>query len=189
MRPRVLRRADHRRMPWKNGGGETFEIAVGPDGAGLDTFAWRVSLALVERDGPFSVFPGIDRILTVVEGGGIALDFGPERRMELSRVDAPFEFPGEAPVLGHLLDGPIVDLNVMTRRGAARATVERFAKGWKDDLPPGRIGIVYCHRGHIGLASPDWLVTLEEGDAALIERPSRLRADVDGLGFRIDIAA
>jgi environmental stress-induced protein Ves len=47
-------------MPWKNGGGETTEIAVFPDGAGLSDFDWRVSMARVDGDGPFSSFPGIE---------------------------------------------------------------------------------------------------------------------------------
>ena len=41
----VLRAADHRRMPWKNGRGETTEIAIWPPTAGLDGFDWRISMA------------------------------------------------------------------------------------------------------------------------------------------------
>ena len=66
----VLRAENYRRMPWKNGGGETTEIAVFPAGAGLDDFDWRVSMARVESSGPFSVFPGIDRTLAILEGEG-----------------------------------------------------------------------------------------------------------------------
>ena len=68
--PRLLRNADHRRMPWKNGGGETVEVIVHPEGASLSDFGWRVSMATVASDGPFSVFPGIDRTIVVVEGAG-----------------------------------------------------------------------------------------------------------------------
>ncbi len=60
-------------MPWKNGGGETVEIAVFPEGAGFKDFGWRISLASVASDGPFSAFPGIDRTLTVIDGVGIDL--------------------------------------------------------------------------------------------------------------------
>ncbi|MDP1908248.1 MAG: HutD family protein, partial [Hyphomicrobium sp.] len=42
---RILRAKDYRRMPWKNGGGETTEIAISPEGAALDSFDWRVSMA------------------------------------------------------------------------------------------------------------------------------------------------
>ena len=68
---RLLPAAGHRRMPWKNGGGETVEIAISPADAGLDGFDWRLSMATVATDGPFSVFPGIDRSLAVIRGAGI----------------------------------------------------------------------------------------------------------------------
>ena len=58
---RVLRAADYPRMPWKNGGGETAEILVEPAGAPLDSFDWRLSMARVAADGPFSLFPGVER--------------------------------------------------------------------------------------------------------------------------------
>ena len=70
---KLLRNADHRRMPWKNGGGETVEVIVHPEGASLSDFGWRVSMATVASDGPFSVFPGIDRTLAVLSGEGMDL--------------------------------------------------------------------------------------------------------------------
>ena len=73
---RLIRSKSYRRMPWKNGGGETTEIAVSPQNASLEAFDWRVSMARVESDGPFSAFPGIDRTLAVLEGQGIELDAG-----------------------------------------------------------------------------------------------------------------
>ena len=66
MTHRILRSPDHRRMPWKNGRGETTEIAVHPAGASIDDFGWRVSMAGVAEDGDFSLFPGIAITLTVV---------------------------------------------------------------------------------------------------------------------------
>jgi environmental stress-induced protein Ves len=57
---RILRAENYRRMQWKNGGGETAEIAVSPDSAGLDDFDWRISMATGQASGgPFSMpFPG-----------------------------------------------------------------------------------------------------------------------------------
>ncbi|MEJ1966813.1 MAG: HutD family protein [Gammaproteobacteria bacterium] len=72
----IVRSADYRRMPWKNGGGETREIAVSPAGAALDALDWRVSLATVASDGPFSVFSGVTRTLSVIRGAGINLQVG-----------------------------------------------------------------------------------------------------------------
>lgn len=73
---KVLRANAYARMPWKNGGGETREIAIFPPAANLDTLDWRISMAVVAQDGPFSSFPGIDRTLCVIEGAGMELDFG-----------------------------------------------------------------------------------------------------------------
>src|SRR6476619_3067787 len=70
---RLLTPNDYRSMPWKNGAGRTTEIAVHPPGAALDAFAWRVSIADVERDGPFSRFPGIDRTIVLLGGSGMRL--------------------------------------------------------------------------------------------------------------------
>src|SRR5690606_386633 len=66
--------------PWKNGGGETAEIAVSPAGAGFDDFDWRISTAIVAQSGPFSGFPGVDRVLTVIEGGAMELTVAGEAR-------------------------------------------------------------------------------------------------------------
>jgi len=41
-------------MTWKNGGGVTREIICQPLGAGMDDFDWRVSIAHIASDGPFS---------------------------------------------------------------------------------------------------------------------------------------
>ncbi|MFI6462059.1 HutD family protein [Streptomyces sp. NPDC050538] len=104
-------------VPWKNGGGVTREIAAWPEGADMDDFVWRVSLAEVATDGPFSAFPDVDRTLTVVEGAGMDLTVGGERRLVNTRYE-PRDFRGDVPTDCRLLDGPVVNLNVMWRRGA-----------------------------------------------------------------------
>lgn len=124
---RVIRSTDCRTMPWKNGGGETTEIAIAPEGAPLDAFDWRVSTARVASDGPFSIFPGIDRSLTVLEGAGIALDLQGRATATLTPESPPYAFPGDLLLNARLVDGPIVDLNVMTRRGRARCVVSKNA--------------------------------------------------------------
>ncbi|WP_078910369.1 HutD family protein [Streptomyces sp. NRRL S-87] len=117
---RVLRAVDRSAVPWKNGGGVTREIAAWPEGAGMDDFVWRVSLADVAADGPYSVFPAVDRTLTVVEGNGIELTVGGVRHRLAERY-APRDFPGDVPTDCRLLDGPVVNFNVMHRRGGAPA--------------------------------------------------------------------
>ncbi len=114
-------------MPWKNGGGETSEIAVSPDGAELDAFDWRISMARVAVDGPFSAFPGVDRTLTVLEGGGLRLKVGDDSAVDLMPGSRPLSFPADVRTAARLLDGPVLDLNVMTRREAFHHSVERLA--------------------------------------------------------------
>ena len=122
----VRRREEHRRMPWKNGLGVTEEIAIAPEGATLaDSFLWRLSSALVQADGPFSLFPGYDRTLVVIDGAGMILD-ADGKRTTLARLDAPFVFPGEASVTSALSEGPIRDFNVMALRGKVRSRTRLF---------------------------------------------------------------
>ncbi|MFE3836300.1 HutD/Ves family protein [Pseudogemmobacter sonorensis] len=109
--------------PWKNGGGETAEIAVSPAGTGFDGFDWRVSTAWVASDGPFSSFPGIDRVLTVIEGGPMVLEIDASR-ITLDAGSPPLAFAGEAPVMALLTGPPLLDFNVMCRR-PMRARVEK----------------------------------------------------------------
>ncbi|MCX5609758.1 MULTISPECIES: HutD family protein [unclassified Streptomyces] len=115
---RILRAAGRAAAVWKNGGGVTREIAVFPEGAGMDDFVWRASLAEVAADGPFSAFPGIDRTITLAEGAGMDLTVGGVRRLVDERF-APQDFPGDEPTGCRLLSGPVVNFNVMYRRGAA----------------------------------------------------------------------
>lgn len=123
---RIIRAADCRAMPWKNGGGTTTEIAIHPPGATLDDFEWRISMAHVSADGPFSTFPGIDRTLSVLNGSGIRLAFGDGETTTLDRRSEPFAFAADRAVTGLLVDGAIDDVNVMSRRGRWRHRVRRL---------------------------------------------------------------
>jgi environmental stress-induced protein Ves len=117
---RHLPAAGYRAMPWKNGGGITREVAVFPEAG---DFHWRLSLAIVASDGPFSAFPGVDRTLTVLEGQGIELAVAglPPARLAPR---APFAFPGDVPASARLLGGTVTDFNVMTRRDRLAHRVE-----------------------------------------------------------------
>jgi environmental stress-induced protein Ves len=111
--------------PWKNGGGSTTEITVFPPGATFDDFDWRISLATITQSGPFSVFPGIDRTLTLVDGAGVVLDVGNERRVALSEREPVVAFPGETQITATVDDGMTTDFNVMTRRVQCNHQLER----------------------------------------------------------------
>ena len=90
----LLRSSDYKRMPWKNGGGETIEIMVSPPAADFTSMDWRLSMATVASDGPFSSFPGIDRTLSVLSGTlRLSIDGANVDLMEMS---PPHAFSGDA---------------------------------------------------------------------------------------------
>lgn len=172
---RIIRAADCLSMPWKNGGGTTTEIAVAPEGASLSDFDWRISMAHVGQDGPFSSFPGIDRTLSVLTGAGITLAFGDGERMRLDRSSAPYAFAADRAVDGVLVDGPIDDLNVMSRRGRWRHRVERLARADSLTASEGLLVLV-ARKG-------DWQVNgaaLPAGDSAMLDTPGRVELAVSG---------
>jgi environmental stress-induced protein Ves len=166
---RVLRVSDHRVMPWKNGGGSTTEIAVFPDGAGLDAFDWRVSKATVSTDGPFSTFPDIDRTLAVLSGSGIVLDVDDGREpVRLTAADEPLAFPGDVATYGTLIDGPIVDLNVMSRRGRVVHHIVRHVSAHALDIAlTGDVNLIIA-RENVTLTWDGAKTRLAIDDAVLI---------------------
>lgn len=148
---RTLRSGAHRRMPWKNGKGETIEIAISPEGATVGSFDWRISTASVPEDGPFSSFPGIDRNLSVLTGEGLVLRVGDEDNT-LTQDSAPFAFPGDRPTSVRLIGGTVTDLNVMTRRGGFTAQVQRFrVSGTQDLQAPSPLSLLFCADGTLSL--------------------------------------
>ncbi|BDH14925.1 hypothetical protein HOK021_61040 [Streptomyces hygroscopicus] len=200
---RILRAEGRSAMPWSNGGGVTREIAVHPPGAGWDAFAWRVSLADVTRDGPYSPLPGVRRILTVVDGAGLELtvDGAPQLLPDRCR---PFAFPGAAATDSRLLDGPVVNLNVMLREGRAAATVEmvrgsrvvwprrRPADGGADGADGPQEVLVVAAEGRTRLAEDGaHRAQLERFDAALLTGPDAAAADLwtDGTAAVIALSA
>ena len=121
---RRLGPADYRDMPWKNGGGVTRELLKLPHPSDPARFLARLSIASVAASGPFSVFPGVDRTLMILEGKGVALSFGATPEVVLDQPRRPFAFPGEAEVQCRLLGGPVRDFNLMVDRAVAEASLE-----------------------------------------------------------------
>lgn len=118
---RHLRAADYRVMPWRNGRGSTAEIARAPAEGEFD---WRVSMARVEEDGAFSLFPGYDRVILALDGGGMVLRHRePGTEAVLGPLE-PWTFSGDWSTTCALRSGPIRDFNVITRRGSVAAQVD-----------------------------------------------------------------
>jgi len=194
---RILTPADHRRMPWKNGSGVTTQIATYPTGADLDSFDWRVSIADVATDGPFSRFPGVDRILVLLAGAGIRLS-GAGHDADLRTPHEPYGFSGDDAVEGSLVAGPVRDFNLMLRRRRARGsvTVVRAAAG---RVPAARFRLSYAaagaheclYPGHAPLIVTEGaalLVEAAEGEAAAALAVNPVGADAVALIAVIDLA-
>ncbi|MEV4975807.1 HutD/Ves family protein [Streptomyces scopuliridis] len=163
MKPRILRAAERAAVPWKNGGGVTREIASWPEGAGTADFDWRISLADVAADGPFSTFPGVDRTLTMVEGAGMDLTVGGRRELVGERC-VPADFPGDLPTHCLLLAGPVVNFNVMWQRERVSASVAVVRGCVPVPVPPGAMVVAVALEGPATLGS----ATLARYDAALL---------------------
>ena len=163
----ILRAIGYRQMPWKNGGGVTTEIAVSPAASSIGDFGWRISMASVASDGPFSCFDGIDRTLTVLSGAGLMLDVDGEAPERLTPTDKPFAFPGDVPTSARLIAGPITDFNVMTRRGRWSHSVEVLRiDGTRSLSVVAGLVVVFCRSGELIL---DRSSALAAQDTAFIE--------------------
>lgn len=164
-----LTAADYRRTRWKNGAGWTTELARDPagDADAAAAFRWRVSIAEVAADGPFSPFPGVDRALLLLEGAGMRLEFADAAPVTLARRLDAARFPGEAAVTGRLLGGPTRDFNAMARRDAVQMTV---AAGPLATLPalagaPGVEWLLHLLDGEAEARAGDEAVRLAGGDS------------------------
>jgi environmental stress-induced protein Ves len=148
----IIRYAELKAIPWRNGGGVTRELArhprTPPAQASLQTAApddawdWRVSIAEVSKAGAFSTFAGMDRVLTVVDGELLLLSVdGAEHPLEKYR---PFRFSGDAESAGALPTGDIRDLNVITRNGSFKGytSIIELSKKRAHPVFAGQFGIL-----------------------------------------------
>jgi uncharacterized protein len=161
---RIIRAADCKTTTWKNGGGSTTEIAVEPAGASMNDFDWRISMAQVASDGPFSDFPGVDRTLTVIAGSGMVLTIGDHAPVTLSKGSPPLSFAGDVPTSARLTAGPITDLNVMTRRGRFGHSVRRMSEAMDVAFGDDDVAVVLSLGGESTVDG----VSLGDGDAVVI---------------------
>jgi hypothetical protein len=106
-------------QPWKNGRGVTVELWRLEVAGRLLA---RLSRASVGEDGPFSLFPGVERNLTVLNGPGFRLvGDGLDLRCDPLM---PIAFPGDVAVAAQGTGGQRSDdFNVMTSRDLPKPEV------------------------------------------------------------------
>jgi len=169
------------RMPWRNGGGETVEIASDPPHAGLTAFDWRVSIADVVRDGPFSRFPGVARTLVLLVGAGLRLD-GADVHHTLAARHAVLTLRGDDAVECSLLEGAVRIFNVMVR--SPRPADVAIATGQDVDIAADRLVVGYAARGTLAVMARAGRLVVKQGDAFMhaTGMPFTVRPIGDALG-------
>jgi uncharacterized protein len=176
----IIRFADLKPEPWRNGGGTTRQVASQPGSAQDGSWDWRVSIADVTKAGDFSAFPGMERVLTVVEGELLLLSVdGAERPLEKYR---PFRFPGGASTHASLPTGDIRDLNVITRAGSFKGytSIIELSKKRAKPIFEGSIGILLQGQAAVavGTEEPEPLARYDAVVGSDADTP-----DVLGRGF------
>ena len=158
-------------VPWKNGGGSTIEIAIGPNEAGFDDFDWRVSLATISEDGAFSQFPGVDRTLALVDGHGMTLQIDGEPAL-ISEAEPVLAFDGSSEVQARLNRGPTLDFNVMSRSERCwHQFGRRRLSGDSTFVARAEVTVLFLAEGDsLQLASDDERIGLVRYDAVVLDQ-------------------
>ena len=178
----VIPANEYRRVRWKNGTGWTREIARMPDREDWD---WRLSIAEIEQDGPFSVFPGIDRELVLIRGNGLRLRFEDGEVRDLQPPHGRIRFAGERVVRGELLEGLTHDFNLMWRRGAIAAELlhRPLVGPMLFFTEPGTSWAIHLLAGQARFDADTGLPPLFAGDTAiLVDDKERKRYALEGGG-------
>jgi len=188
--PILAKPTDRHWKPWKNGGGDTMDVAVFPDTAGFDDFDWRVSIARVAEAGPFSIFPGVDRTLAILHGAGVVLTIGGAAPVVVTTASEPRSFSGDLPTAAELIDGPVMDLNVMTRRGRVGHHMRRLDVQSTQHLDLKHAVLLWVN-GSADITTPGGVFQPEPLEALACDAPARWTVTPHGaaLFYLIELTA
>jgi environmental stress-induced protein Ves len=153
----IIRYAELKSEPWRNGGGATRELASHPKAASAQDGAWdwRVSIAEQTKAGDFSAFPGMERVLTVIDGELLLLTVdGAEHPLEKYRA---FKFSGEASAHGALPTGDVRNLNVITRADAFKGytSIVELSKKRAHPVFAGQLGVLLQGQATVSAGAAD----------------------------------
>ena len=158
-------------QPWRNGGGVTQELLAWPAIDGVaDNWQLRISVARIDRSGPFSAYPGVERWFAVVQGEGVVLRFA-SRRVMLGAGSEPLRFDGAAAPGCDLLDGATQDLNLMVRSDAGRGAI-LLARAGEEWLSSARLRALY--------SADAATLQIDDTDAAVLQAGTLVWADDAG---------
>ncbi|MBJ6978717.1 MULTISPECIES: HutD family protein [unclassified Luteimonas] len=203
---RHLPACGYRRLRWRNGLGWTREIHAVAAPNGVDAYAdadadanawdWRLSIAEIEADTPYSTFPGVEREQVLLSGDGLALDFGGDDQRPLLPPHGRQRFSGDASVHARLEGARAEVFNLMwnTRRVLPRLWHRPLVGSMLLFVEPGSSWAVHVVAGQLTIDGGRSLPLLERGDSALIVAGAgRGRHMLEGSGelllVRVDPAA
>lgn len=149
---------------WKNGSGITHQLARSDDSLGM---RWRVSIAEVASDGPFSRFEQTDRIIMLLQGNGFCLHGAAEQAVVLDKDLVPFAFAGETTIECTLINGPVRDFNLMTRRSDVNASLQVLSVTEPLSLTLANESLLYLASGQLQLSFKEQSYQLEAGQSLL----------------------
>lgn len=148
-------------MPWRNGLGVQYEI----DADHPTDWIWRLSTADIDRDVPFSSFPGVHRVFCVGGGSGVTLEVN-GREMACGPC-AVARFDGGDAVHARIWDGPVQAVNLMWRDGSPWRDLEVLEQG---SSRMGVLAVVACGASSVSvggraleLGHLDAVIRLDEG--------------------------
>jgi uncharacterized protein len=170
---KALRATDFKEVPWRNGGGTTTEMYVEPHPKDEARFAFRVSMARVASDGPFSNFAGYERLLMLTDGEGFTLTLN-GLPVKLDEPLKPVRFDGGTLVTCTLVNGPCTDFNLMVARDFGRGDlrVKTLTQGETDTL--SGYGLVYVHAGGVSVENEKFTA----GEAFFADTDVMLEANI-----------
>ncbi len=162
--------------PWRNGGGVTRELAAWPS---AQDWVWRISVAEVQDNGPFSCFAGVQRCFAVLQGAGVRLRFA-SQQLDLTQASEPLSFDGADAVDCDLLDGATQDFNLMVRRDRGSASLQRVSGAKHFVLAAEKTVAVYANQTPVQLQAADEALLLPAHSPAWQTLPAGTVLKVDG---------
>ncbi|EPF75986.1 HutD/Ves family protein [Acinetobacter rudis] len=172
----ILTSANYKTMPWKNGLGSTIELARDA-GQDMQQFLWRISMADVSTNGPFSIFPDRQRLLSILEGEGLRLNFVQRGLQQTVKGLDVCAFSGEDVIESVLLDGPVRDFNLIYSAAHFSAQMKKFNGDLTAiELNSGaEIILIYNHAQPITLELDQQYYPLNSGESLKVEKNSDIQ--------------
>ncbi|WP_162846805.1 HutD/Ves family protein [Marinicella litoralis] len=180
---KIITPDQYKTIPWKNGSGNTTELAISPGGT-LQNFDWRLSIASVNKDGVFSDFSGYDRQLILLRGNGIKLTHNQRHFDDLRSPLSIAAFDGSYQTLGELHKRPIEGFNVMTNQQTCSAQIKTYSQRQNLDIHCGDLVFVYAAYQSLKVQINQHSLCLPAGHLLQIEACA-VQVNVVGAGFLV----